>query len=166
MAPAPIFRPLSQENEFATADRPVRPEVTARQRDALSRRQRHVVVAPRADVVVRAELLAVDDLAAGLALRPEPLGARGPGVLPLRRLGLSLSLKPRHEAPPIADLAGRHKHSAGLDRDDQGLDHEDQALIREDQALIREDQALIREDQALLIAIEPLICVIEPELMT
>ena len=37
MAPAPpIFRPLSQENDFATADRPRRPEVTARQRDAPS----------------------------------------------------------------------------------------------------------------------------------
>jgi signal recognition particle subunit SRP54 len=36
MAPAPIFRPLSQENDFAPADRPRWPEVTARQRDAPS----------------------------------------------------------------------------------------------------------------------------------
>jgi len=34
--PAPIFRPLSQENDIGPADRPRRPEVTARQRNAPS----------------------------------------------------------------------------------------------------------------------------------
>ncbi len=33
---APIFRPLSQENQLMTADRPMRPEATVRQRDAPS----------------------------------------------------------------------------------------------------------------------------------
>ena len=74
--PAPIFRPLSQENDFVTADRPLRPEVTARQRNAPSGAQSACMGRPWDGRVERTQTL-FDSLSERLSAVLDRLTRRG-----------------------------------------------------------------------------------------